>query len=112
MDKIFQALAHTARREILDYVMANPGAQSNEIAERFEFTRVAVRKHIKILERCDLLVVEISGRHRLHYFNAMPIQSIYERWTTVYSRFFASRLNQFKDQLEQDEENDNSKKTA
>jgi predicted transcriptional regulator len=87
VDRVFQALAHTARREILDYVMANPGAQSNEISDRFEFTRVAVRKHIKVLEQCDLLIVEVSGRHRLHYFNPMPIQTIYKSWKTVYSGF-------------------------
>lgn len=91
MDRVFQALAHSARREILDYVLANPGAQSNEIAERFEFTRIAVRKHIKVLEQCALLTVEVSGRHRLHYFNPVPIQFIHEHWTEVYSEVFVGK---------------------
>ncbi|TQV88685.1 helix-turn-helix transcriptional regulator [Aliikangiella coralliicola] len=109
MDAIFHALAHQVRRQILDFVTENPGCQSGEICEQFTISRIAVSKHIKILEKADLVVIEKAGRARLHYFNSIPIQAIYDRWTNEYSHFFAHKLNAFKHQLEQEEEDTNEK---
>ena len=104
MDKVFNALAHETRRQILDFVMQHAGALSGEIADQFGISRIAVSKHIKILEQANLLIIEKSGRERLHYFNPMPIQTIYDRWTNEYSQFFAPKLNAFKTDLESPEE--------
>ena len=104
MDKVFNALAHETRRQILDFVMQNAGALSGDITAQFEVSRIAVSKHIKILEQANLLIIEKSGRERLHYFNPMPIQAIYDRWTDAYSQFFAPKLNVFKTELESTEE--------
>lgn len=112
MDRVFHALAHDIRREILDYVVANPGCSAGEIAEQFTISRIAVRKHIKLLSEAQLLVLEKSGRHCFHYFNAIPIQTIYDRWTNQYSQFFASKLNAFKFQIESDATEDSHEKTA
>ena len=50
------------------------------------------------------LVVEVfgekDGRDRRLYFNAMPIQMVYDRWTTEYSSFWASRLMDIKYRVE------------
>ncbi len=111
IDHVFQSLAHPIRRQIIDFVAENPGATNGEICELFTMSRIAVSKHIKLLESADLLVIESEGRNRLHYFNVLPIQMIYDRWTDEYSRFFAQKMNAFKRELEQyDEEND--EKTA
>ena len=107
MDEVFQALAHNMRRQILDFVMQHPGVQSGDIYAQFEVSRIAVSKHIKILEKAELLIVEKHGRARLHYFNVMPIQAIYNRWTNEYSRFFASKLQDFKTMLETPDEDEN-----
>ena len=104
MDNIFHALAHGVRREILDYVLAHPGCLAGDIAEQFEISRIGVSKHIKILHKAELLVIEKSGRNSLHYFNAVPIQMIYDRWTDEYSQFFAGKLSAFKLQLESNPE--------
>ena len=100
LDSVFHALAHCVRRKILDYVVAHPGCSAGDIAVQFQISRIAVSKHIKILHKAELLIVEKSGRSSLHFFNAIPIQMIYDRWTDEYSQFFASQLNAFKQQLE------------
>ena len=112
MDKVFHALAHDTRRQILDYVMANPGCLANDIAGQFETSRIAVRKHIKILEESNLLITEKEGRNSHHYFNPVPIQLIYDRWTNQYSQFFASKLTSFKLQVESDSTEEDNEKTA
>ena len=101
MDDIFQALAHKYRRQILDIVKENPGLSVNEICSHFDVSRVAVMKHLKILSEAGLLVVEKQGKEKHHYFNVIPIQMIYQRWTDQYSRFWASKLVDFKQQLEE-----------
>lgn len=107
MDDVFHALAHKMRREILDYVKQHPGCLAGDICAQFEVSRIAVSKHIKILEQADLMIIEKAGRTRLHYFNVMPIQAIYDLWTDEYSRFFASQMSAFKLQLETPDEDDN-----
>ena len=100
MDKVFQALANKTRRQILDLVKDQPGCLVTDICQHFEMSRIAVMKHLKILEEANLLVTEKVGKSRHHYFNVIPIQQIYDRWTDQYSRFMASRLTGFKQHLE------------
>ena len=96
IDALFQALAHPVRREILDIVKKNPGSRVSGVCEHFSMSRIAVMKHLGLLEGSKLIVSEKSGRSRLLYFNIMPIQAIYERWTNQYDSAWASSLSAFK----------------
>jgi DNA-binding transcriptional ArsR family regulator len=100
MDPVFQALAHASRRKILDLLKAAPGATVCEVAGHFEESRINVMKHLRILETAGLVVSEKKGRTRRLYFNAVPIQLIYDRWTSEYSALWASRLTRIKYQIE------------
>ena len=57
-------------------------------------------KHLHVLEQAELIVSEKEGRQRKMYFNAVPIQMIYDRWTTEYSSIWAGRLTQIKYRIE------------
>ena len=57
-------------------------------------------KHLRVLEDAELLVSRKVGRTRELYFNAVPIQMIYDRWTTDYSRFWATQVTDIKFMLE------------
>lgn len=100
MDGLFQALAHSARRKMLDIIGKMPGCNVNDVAKYFSMSRIAVMKHLNILEKAKLLISQKSGRSRELYFNAVPIQMIYDRWTTDYSQFWASKLTDLKFQTE------------
>jgi len=104
MDLIFKAFADKSRRQILDLVKNKPGININELTEYFEFTRFAVMKHIKILEDANLIVSEKSGKNKLLYLNAMPIQYIYDRWISQFSKYWASNLSELKYSLENEGE--------
>ncbi len=101
MDNVFQALASAPRRRILDIVRETPGCNVSEVCRYFDVSRIAVMKHLAVLETAGLLISEKRGRTRRLFFNAAPIQLIYERWTTEYSGLWASRLTAFKRQVEQ-----------
>ena len=100
MDAVFFALASEPRRRILDILKKEPGCNVNRVAEFFEFGRVAVMKHLDVLEGANLVVSEKVGRERLLYFNPVPIHVIHDRWTTEFSRIWAGKLARIKYRLE------------
>ncbi|NKB86739.1 MAG: metalloregulator ArsR/SmtB family transcription factor [Acidobacteria bacterium] len=99
-DSIFQALAHPARRRMLDIVKDTPGCNVNDVAAAFEMTRIGVMKHLAKLEEAGLIHSEKSGRDRRLYFNIVPIQLIYDRWTMEYSGWWAGRMVDIKYAIE------------
>lgn len=96
MDPVFEALASPARRKILDIVKDRPGCSVKHVARFFRMSRIAVMKHLKVLVRAGLIISGKEGRNRRLYFNCVPIQVIYDRWTTAYSALWASRLTRVK----------------
>jgi len=61
MEKVFEALASTARRKILAY-LAETELTAGEIASRFEMTKPAISKHLQILENAGLVHGEKRGQ--------------------------------------------------
>ena len=101
MDNLFQALASQVRRKMLDIVRSRPGCSVTEVCRHFDVSRIAVMKHLGILEKAGLLISEKEGRTRSLYFNTVPIQMIHERWSSEYSELWAGKLTTFKLSLEQ-----------
>lgn len=99
-DRTFFALAHEARRKILDILVTMPGCSVNDVTKYFRISRIAILKHIDLLEEAGLIVSRKQGRVRELYFNAVPIQLIYDRWTSAYSSFWASKALDLKFALE------------
>ncbi len=96
MDAVFSALAHETRRRILDVLTARPGAGVGEIAAEFDVSRIAIMKHLAVLEEANLIVSQKDGRTRRIWFNAAPIQMIHDRWTNEYSAYWAGELTRLK----------------
>jgi predicted transcriptional regulator len=96
MDLVFHALASRTRRKILDVIKSAPGSCVGDVCKYFEISRIAVIKHLRVLEQAQLIVLQKNGRRRELYFNAVPIQLIYDRWTSDYSAFWASKATDVK----------------
>lgn len=100
LDAVFAALAHAGRRQILDILKARPGCNVNHVAEHFDMSRIAVMKHLGVLEKAGLVHSEKVGRERKLYPNVVPIQMIYDRWTSEYSAIWAERVTRLKYEVE------------
>jgi len=101
MDAVFAALASEPRRRILDILKKEPGCNVNRVVEFFdEIGRVAVMKHLAVLEAANLVLSEKTGRERLLWFNPVPVHMIYDRWTTEFSAIWAGKLARMKYRLE------------
>lgn len=96
LDAVFTALAHETRRRILDALRGRPGASVGEIASAFDVSRIAIMKHLAVLEDAHLIVSQKEGRTRRLYFNAAPIRMIYDRWTDDYSDYWAGEITRLK----------------
>jgi predicted transcriptional regulator len=100
MDAVFAALGSKPRRQILDVLKKEPGCNVNRVTEFFDFGRIAVMKHLAVLEAANLVISEKEGRERRLWFNPVPIRMIYERWNTEFSAYWAGNLTQVKYRLE------------
>jgi DNA-binding transcriptional ArsR family regulator len=100
LDLLFSALAHPGRRRMLDLLTESPGMSVKALASHFDMSRVAVLKHVRLLEEAELVLSRKEGRTRHLYFNVVPIQLVYDRWTTRYSAFWSERVADIKTRVE------------
>ncbi|MEM9168750.1 MAG: metalloregulator ArsR/SmtB family transcription factor [Pseudomonadota bacterium] len=81
MDAVFKALNDPTRRRILDLLREKDGRTLNALVEALDgMTRFGVMKHLKVLEDASLVVARRSGRFKHHYLNAVPLQTVLDRW--------------------------------
>lgn len=63
-------------------------------------SRIGVMKHLDLLVESGLVVSRKQGRTRQLFFNAAPIQMIYDRWTDEYSSFWVTQAVDLKYEVE------------
>lgn len=81
---------------MLDLIKDEPGISVGILAAEFDVSRIAVMKHLAVLEEANLIISQKDGRTRKLYFNAAPIRMIYDRWTTEYSAYWAGKMTRIK----------------
>lgn len=92
---VWFALNDATRRRILDLLRDRP-MTTGELAGHFEVSRFAVMKHLKVLGRAGLVVIERRGRERINHLNPLPIQEIYRRWIRPFEKLPADRMLRLK----------------
>jgi len=100
VDLVFRALADPTRRALLDELFARDGQTLVSLTARHDMTRIAVAKHLKILEDAGIVVSRRRGREKLHYLNPVPIRLIHDRWVSKYTEPWAAGLAGLKHELE------------
>ncbi|MBS1667635.1 MAG: winged helix-turn-helix transcriptional regulator [Bacteroidetes bacterium] len=89
---LFQAVADPTRRAILALV-AIQALTPNAMAEKFDMSRQAVSKHIKVLQECDLIKPQQSGREIYYHFNPQKMQEL-DHWLTQFRKTWETQFNQ------------------
>ena len=88
MADVFEALAASARRAILDVLCERDGQTLFEICARLTMhhdltlTRQAISQHLELLEAAGLLRTRREGRFKYHYLDTTPLNAIVKRWLT------------------------------
>jgi len=96
----FRALADPTRRSILQ-LLATDDLTIAEVAENFEMTRAAVKKHLTILHEGDLITVKVDGRSRRNSLNPQGLERLFD-WFSYFDAFWDSRLGKLKSEIEKD----------
>ena|SRR6187401_3083946 len=89
---LFQAIADPTRRAILT-LLAIQALTPNAMAEKFDMSRQAVSKHIKVLHECELITPEQSGREIYYHFNPQKMQEL-DQWIAQFRKNWETQFKQ------------------
>lgn len=96
---VFKAIADPVRRDIIE-LLRDEILSVNNIAERFDISRPAVSKHLKILEECGIIDIQQQGRER--YCKIQPKELIPAfLWIGQYRDLWEERLDSFENYLDE-----------
>ena len=99
-DRVFKALGHQVRRQILDDLKDQPLMTGTLVAHFPELDRCTVMQHLKVLEEADLIIPVRKGRERWNHLNVAPIQEIHERWIGPHAASASAKLAKLKREVE------------
>lgn len=88
---VFQAIADPTRREII-HMLARQSLNLNAVADRFDISRPAISKHIKILKECGLITIHQQGRERLCEAKLSSLDEVSD-WVQQYRQFWEDKLD-------------------
>lgn len=77
---VFDALAHPARRDILQVLNARGTMTAGALAERFSCAWPTTTRHLGVLRAAGLVHVEPRGRERHYSVDARMLRSVIERF--------------------------------
>lgn len=87
----FKALADPTRRQILLH-LSQGDKTIGELVDEFAMTRAAVKKHLDVLTRGQMVSVHPRGRERINRLQPGGIHSVMN-WLTYFDQFWDNKLN-------------------
>jgi DNA-binding transcriptional ArsR family regulator len=101
----FQALADPTRRAMMARLTEGE-ASVQELAKPFQMSQPAISKHVKVLEKCGLVVRRNLAQQRLCKLQTQPIKNAVE-WLEHHRKLWENRLDQLEDYLQQIQQKEN-----
>jgi len=91
---VFDALADPTRRAILD-LLAREERTSGDVADRFDVSRPAISKHLRVLRDAGLVERRTEAQWRIYRLNPEALKEV-DRWMAKYRTFWAARMHDLK----------------
>ena len=99
-DRVWKALSDPHRRRMLD-LLAERRRTTGELSAAFpKLSRFAVMKHLRVLEKADLLLVTREGRLRWNALNPVPLREVFRRWVGRYEAIWSDAMLGIRDAAE------------
>ena len=95
---VFNAVAESRRRDILDYLAPDERAVG-EIADALEMAQPSVSKHLNVLLTAGLVTVRRDGRRALYRTDADALRPVYE-WSSLFAQYWRRQLSRIKEHAE------------
>lgn len=90
---VFQAIADPIRRDIIG-LLAKEALRVNSVADKFDISRPAISKHIKILNECGIIDINQKGRERFCEIQPSKLIPAF-LWIEQYKNLWEARLDSF-----------------
>ena len=90
---VFQAIADPIRRDIIG-LLVNETLSVNTVAEKFNVSRPAISKHLKILKECGIITINKKGRERLCQIQPRNLIPAF-LWIEQYQKLWEDKLDSF-----------------
>lgn len=94
---VFQAIADPVRRDIIE-LLATETLSVNEVAEKFEISRPAISKHLKILNECGIIDFNQKGRERFCLIQPQKLIPAF-LWIKQYNKLWEDRIDSFENYI-------------
>lgn len=94
---VFQAIADPVRREIID-MLAKETMTVNDVADKFNISRPAISKHIRILNECGIVKTVAHGRER-HCVIIPEELKMVSSWVDQHRSLWEPKLDAFESYL-------------
>lgn len=94
---VFQAIADPVRRDIIQLLAEEP-LTINSVAEKFDVSRPAISKHLKILQECGIIEINQKGRERFCKIQPANLIPAF-LWIDQYRNLWEERLDSFENYL-------------
>ncbi|KZS41116.1 ArsR family transcriptional regulator [Aquimarina aggregata] len=94
---VFQAIADPLRRDIISLLAKQP-MTINAVAKKFEVSRPAVSKHLKILKECGIITINQDGRERFCQIEPKNLIPAF-LWIEQYKTLWEEKLDSFENYL-------------
>ncbi|TMI77836.1 MAG: helix-turn-helix transcriptional regulator [Bacteroidetes bacterium] len=72
----------------------------NSVAQKFDISRPAISKHIKILTQCGLIVIKQDGRHRYCEAKLDKLNEVSD-WVEQHRKFWTRKLDALETYLDE-----------
>lgn len=105
LNATFQALADPTRRAILARLTTGEKTVS-DLAEPFDMTMPAITKHLKVLEKANLIERSREAQYRPCKLHPEPLRDI-DQWMEQYRKFFQASFDRLDDYLTKIQTKDN-----
>jgi len=96
---VFNAIAETHRRDILDVLIAGEKAVG-AIVNDLPMSQPQVSKHLRVLSEVGLIRCRAEGRRRLYSLEPARLQPFHD-WLAKYEQTWNGRLNRMDDYLKE-----------
>ncbi|MDP8930513.1 MAG: metalloregulator ArsR/SmtB family transcription factor [Actinomycetota bacterium] len=91
MSAVFEVLAETNRRRLLD-LLREEEQPVGDLVEALAISQPAVSKHLRILRDAGLVSVRSDGRRRLYQVRPEPLRAV-DDWLEPYRAMWETRLD-------------------
>ncbi|MEW7291667.1 ArsR/SmtB family transcription factor [Aquimarina sp. 2304DJ70-9] len=94
---VFQAIADPVRRDIIT-LLAEQSLTVNSVAEKFDVSRPAISKHLKILKECGIIEIHKEGRERFCKIQPKNLIPAF-LWIEQYRSLWEDKIDSFENYL-------------